>query len=97
MIVKNHNHLPDFGQAKAVKLLAEARKRCVDEPNVNPAILTRETYSNADLETLVSLPRENSVKRALRRLSQHGNQALPSSLDEMESIPEKYKTINGER
>ena len=97
MTVKSHNHLPDFGQAKAVKLLEAAKKRCVDEPNVNPAVLTRDTYSNADLETLVSLPEENSVKRALRRLRQQGNQALPSSLGDMESIPEKYRTINGER
>ena len=55
-IVKSHNHLPDFGQAKALQLLATAKKRCVDEPNVIPAVLTRDTYSNADLETLVALP-----------------------------------------
>ena len=95
--VKTHNHIPDFGRAKALQLLAEARKRCVDEPNVNPAVLTRDTYSSADSETLVALPKERSVKRALRQLRKQGNQALPPSLDEMENIPEKYRTINGER
>ena len=61
----------------------------MDEPNVNAAVLTRDTYSSADSKKLVALPKERSVKRALRRLRKQGNQALPPSLDEMENIPEK--------
>ena len=57
-IVKQHNHLPDFGSVKAKKLMAQAKKRCIDEPHVLPARVSRETFSNADDETLVELPRE---------------------------------------
>ena len=96
-MVKSHNHLPDFGQAKVSKLEAEAKKRCLDEPNVLPSVVTRETYSNADLETLAALPKEASVKQALRRLRREGNPRLPASLEDLENIPEKYRTVDGDR
>ena len=95
--LKPHNHLPDFGQVKALKLVAKAKKRCLEEPNVIPAVVTRETYNNADLETLVALPKENSVKTALRRIRKRDNPQLPASLNEMENIPEVYRTIDGDR
>ena len=47
-IVKTHNHQPDFGGVKAKKLLARAKKRLLEEPNVLPAAVSRETISNAD-------------------------------------------------
>ena len=66
-VVKHHNHLPDFGHSKAVKLVAQAKKRCLEEPHLIPALLTRDAYSGADNETLIALPKENSVKTAIRR------------------------------
>ena len=97
VLVKSHNHLPDFGQVKALKLVAEAKKRCLDEPNVLSSVVTRETYSNADLETLAALPKEASVKQALRRLRREGIPRLPASLDDLENIPEKYTIVDGDR
>ena len=47
-IVKAHNHQQDFGGVKAKKLLARAKKRLLEEPNVLPAVVSRETFSNAD-------------------------------------------------
>ena len=97
VLVKSHNHLPDFGQAKASKLVAAAKKRCLDEPNVLPSVVTRDTYANADLETLAALPKEASVKQALRRLRREDLPRLPASLDELENIPAKYTTVDDER
>ena len=94
--MKSHNHLPDFGHVKALKLVAKAKKRYLDEPFVIPAVVTQDTFSNADSETLVALPKENSVKTALRRVRKRNNPQLPASLDEMVNIPEEYRTIGGE-
>ena len=96
-IIKSHNHRPDFGSVKASKLLADAKKRCIDEPNVLPAVVTRDTYSLADHEALVALPRETSVKASLRRLRRKNLPQLPSSLEDLENIPIEYQLINGDR
>ena len=61
-VIKGHNHIPDFGAVKAEIFMAEAKKRCTAEPNLLLALVTRETFSTADDEALIALPRENSVK-----------------------------------
>ena len=96
-VVKQHNHIPDFGAVNAAKLMAGAKKRCTDEPNLLPALLSREAYSRADDEALVALPKENSLKKALRRLRRSEFQRLPASLQDLENIPETYQVINGNR
>ena len=96
-VIKRHSHLPDYGVVKAEKLMAAAKKRVIDEPNLLPALVSRETFSTADDDALVALPNENSVKRALQRLRRRGNPRLPSSLDDLENIPETYQSINGVR
>ena len=96
-VVKAHNHLPDFCAVKAEKLIARAKKRCSEEPNILPAVLTRETYSRADDDALLALPRENSLKATLRRIRRKDVPQLPGSLEELENIPEKYQMINGVR
>ena len=96
-LVKAHTHLPDFGVIKAEKLKADAKKRCTEEPNLLPALLTRETYSRADDDALLALPRENSLKAALRRIRRRDLPQLPGVLEELENIPAKYQMINGVR
>ena len=82
-VVKEHNHLPDFGAVNAAKLVAKAKKRCLEEPNVLPSIVSQETYSNADNDTIVALPRERSIKAAIRRLRRKENPPLPASLADL--------------
>ena len=72
-------------------------KRCRDEPHILPAVVSQETYSNADNEALVALPRENSLKAAMRRLRKRDQPRLPRSLEDMENIPEEYQLIDGDR
>ena len=94
---KEHNHIPDFGSVKAMKLLANAKKRCLDEPFVLPAVVTQEVFSNADNEALVALPREKSLKAAMRKLRRRDNPRLPASLEELDEIPHEYQFIDDER
>ena len=72
-------------------------KRCVDEPHVLPEVAFQETYSNADNEALVALPRENSLKAAMRRLRRRDNPRLPTSLEDLENILVEYQNIDGDR
>ena len=97
IITKPHNHRPDFGTVKANMLMAEAKTRCIEEPNVLPADVTRETYSSADHEALNALPRESSVKASLRRLRRKNLPQLPASLEDLQNIPMEYQSINGDR
>ena len=96
-VIKVHNHLPDFGTVKAERLVAAAKRRLMAEPNILPALITRDTFSNADDEALISMPNEGSLKRSLQRLRRRDNPPLPSSLEELENIPERYRSINGTR
>ena len=96
-IVKTHNHLPDFGSVKAIKLVAKAKKRCLDEPHIIPSLVTQETYRMADAETLVALPKETSVKAALRRLRRKNLPQIPGTLDSMVTVPDIYQSIDNER
>ena len=89
--------MPIFGSVKAMKLLANAKKRCLDEPFVLPAVVTQEVFSNADNEALVALSRENSLKAAMRRLRRRDNPRLPASLDELDEIPEEYQFTDDEK
>ena len=43
------------------------------------------------------MPNEGSLKRSLQRLRRRDNPPLPSSLEELENIPERYQSINGAR
>ena len=96
-VVKGHNHLPEFGSVKAKKLIAKAKKRCIEEPHVIPSLLTQETYRSADAETLISLPMETSIKAALRRLRRRNLPEIPVDLHSLENIPENYQSIGNER
>ena len=93
-VLKLHNHNPDFGSTKAEKLLTDAKKRSIDEPHILPSVVTRDTFINADNETLVALPKESSIKAAIRRLRRRDNPRLPSSLSELVNLPEKHRSIN---
>ena len=95
--MKAHNHSPDFGKTKAKKLLADAKKRCLDEPHVIPSVVTRDVYINADSETLAAMPKEASLKATLRRVRRRDNPRLPETLAALTSVPDKYKSINGEQ
>ena len=95
--VTQHTHLRNFGTVKAERLVAAAKKRCLDEPHVIPSVVTRETYSAADNETLVVMPKESSVKATIRRMRRRQHPALPASLEDLQNIPEKYQNINGDR
>ena len=88
--------MPDFGNAKAAKFIAEAKKRCTDEPHIIPSVITQETYSSADRETLVALPKEASFKAILRRLKRKNNPQLPTTLDIMGNLPDIYLSVDNE-
>ena len=90
---KEHSHLPNFGSVKAMKLLANDKKRCIDEPHVLPAVVSQEVFSNADNEALIALPREKSLKAAMRRLKRRDNPRLPTSLVDLDDIPAEYQVI----
>ena len=45
----------------------------------------------------MALPRESSLKAALRRQRRREHGPLPSSLEDLENIPEAYQSINGDR
>ena len=96
-VLKNHDHLPDFGLVKAKKLLAKAKKRCLDEPHVIPPLVSQETFSAADAETLAALPKETSIKAAIRRLRRKNLPEIPVTLDRMENIPEAYQSLDNAR
>ena len=96
-VLEGHNHLPDFRSVKAKKLIAKAKKRCIEEPHVIPSVVTQETYRTADAETLVALPKETSIKAAIRRLRRRNLPDIPGNLESIENVPENYQSVDNER
>lgn len=92
----NHNHQPDFGKEKAAKAKNELKRRVREKPNTDPATITQQIFGNADEETLSALPKENSLKRTAQRTRREGQPELPTSLDDLVEIPERYRQVQGE-
>ena len=76
--------------------VAAVKRNAAEEVNVNPVHLTQQALSQVDSETLVSMPKEKSLKKAIQRERNKTQPTLPSSFAELEEIPARYRTIDGE-
>ena len=95
-ITSEHNHHPNYGEAKAKLLISAVKRRAGEEPNLNPMHVTQDVLTQADSETLAALPKETSLKRAIQRVRREHQPALPRSITDLEEIPDSYSHINGE-
>ena len=91
----SHCHMPNVGESKAAIAVASAKRRAEDEPHTNPVHITQAVYETADDETLAALPKEVSLKRAIRRTRRENQPNLPKSFAELENIPEDYTELDG--
>ena len=91
-----HTHVPDWGYLKAkeerYRLLEQARR----DRNIPTARLTRDALGRVDSETLVKMPAEKALKKAIRRVRREEHPALPKTFDELHELPQRYKVLNGE-
>ena len=95
-VTAEHDHIPSYGECKAKLALSALRTQAQNEPNSNPLHLTQGVLVQADSETLVSLPKENSMKRTIQRIRRQHQPALPTTINDIVEIPEQYATIEGE-
>ena len=91
-----HNHVADQGRTKAMLTKQNIKRRVANQPNANPARITQEELGRVDSETLLALPNEASMKKMAQRVRREELPALPLTLEDIEEIPERYKTLNGE-
>ena len=95
-LTSEHDHPESHGDCKAKLALSAVKRQARDEPNSNPLHLTQGVLVQADSETLVSLPKEKSIKRTIQRIRRQHQPALPASIDDLGEIPEQYANIDGE-
>ena len=95
-LTSKHNHLPNFGESKAILAVSEVKRQAREEPNTHPLHITQQVLTAVDSETLVALPQEKSLKRSIQRVRREHQPALPRSLDEFDELPIRYREINGD-
>jgi hypothetical protein len=94
--VSEHDHLPNFGDAKASLAVAGMKRRAEREINVAPLHLTQAVLSNCDSETLIQMPKERTMKKAIQRVRREAQPSLPKTLADLEEVPEMYSRIDGD-
>ena len=92
----NHNHIPNYGEAKAKLIVSSVKRRATEEPNLAPMHVTQDALTQSDAETLAALPKEASLKRAIQRERRKHQPALPTSISDLEEVPDMYSYVNGE-
>ena len=96
-VTAGHSHGENFAETKALLAVGEMKARAAEEPNVSTLHLTQDVLSNADSETLVSLPKEASLKKQVRRIRRQHLGLLPTSIEDLQELPENHRNIDGER
>ena len=96
VVVKAHDHVPNFGEAKAVEVLSRAKDRARNEPHTIPSVITQQVIGEADSETLVALPKETSIKKVIKRIRKENQPPLPVSLNDMNHVPGRFSYVDGE-
>lgn len=97
-VTQDHNlHDPDFGLTKATAAVDSMKRRAELEPHTQPSIITRDGFAGVDSETNVSMPKEETIKRVLRRKRQNQLLPLPKSLHDLEVLPADYQTCDSEQ
>ena len=93
----DHDHLPNFGEVKAAEARAGVKRRAVEEPYVPPALITQQIVGRADSETLVHLggKKEGNLKRTIQRARQKNLPPSPTSLVDLDEIPQEFSNIEG--
>lgn len=93
---KEHTHPPNFGYVKALVAVQGIKRRAADEPHTDPCVITQAALTAVDSETVLSLPKEDTLKRSIRRARNQHHPALPCRLEDVIEIPEPYSLLNGE-
>ena len=95
--IGEHTHVPDWGDFKAKKerqrLLEEARR----QRHTAPAVMTQRAFGRVDSETLMKMPKEKALKKAIQRVRREEHPELPKTIEDLENIPDRYSIINGGR
>ena len=92
--VSEHDHLPNFGDAKASLAVAGMKRRAEREINMAPLHLTQAVLSNCDSETLIQMPKERTMNKAIQRVRREAQPSLPKTLADLEEVPEMYSRID---
>ena len=95
--INQHNHVADFGEAKAARMLGNMANRATQEVHLHPSHLTRDILSSANRESLVTLPTELALKQRIRRLRRREQPPLPTTFEEVTDIPTRYTDIDDEK
>lgn len=92
-----HNHDSDWGHIKSLEAISKILKEAEAAPNVIPSVIIRNEISKLDEEALVCLPKRLALKRRVERVQAKDRPALPTSFDDIQTLPEKYRTMEGKR
>lgn len=94
---KEHSHAPDWASCKAAEVMEKIKERATTSMDSASRIVQSLTGSISN-DTFARLPKEECMKKAVRRARQRELPEETISIEEMDHFPEKYTTTkDGDR
>ncbi|XP_043473262.1 uncharacterized protein LOC122505604 [Leptopilina heterotoma] len=94
---KDHKHAPNREECEAEVVKARLKRRAEDHPEQPPAQILRSEFPQLSEGVISQLPDRENIKKAMRRRRQANLPPNPTTLEQLQEIPDRYrKTIVGE-
>lgn len=91
-----HSHPPNREEADAEKRKLNLKRKAETHADRPPSALVRDELEGASAGTLALMPERENLKQSIRRARNKNVEKTPTSLQDLEEIPEKYQTmVNG--
>lgn len=94
----NHLHPKDPEEAKAEIITFNLKRKATENPEQPPELILQNELRGVSSGILSKLPDKENLKKTIRRKRRAELPPNPTSLDELQDIPERYKTsLGGDR
>ena len=87
----SHTHGPDWGRCQATELTVQI-KETAETSRASTSAIVQATVARATSEAAMRLPKQSSMKRAVKRVKRQHLPQEPRSLEELHDLPQKFKT-----
>ena len=87
-----HTHPPNLEECRAENIKQNLKRRAEEHPEQPPAQIIRSALLNVSAGVLSELPERENLKQSIRRARKKNLPPNPRKLDQLEELPELYRT-----
>lgn len=88
--VSKHAHFPNREEAEAEKIKLNSKRKATTDPEEPQAYMLRNQSTGIHARVICQLPERENLKKAFRRVRRQHFPLNPTSLLELEELPDEY-------